>query len=47
MKSKNERLNRKYPYMDPLPVYSWWDLIGGVVVMISVGLLAWWVLANV
>jgi len=35
--TKNELNDReRFPYLDPLPVYSWWKLAGGVLLMLGV-----------
>ncbi len=26
----------RYPYLDPLPKYDWWELAGGVLLMLGV-----------
>ena len=37
----NELKNMKFPYLDPLPKYSWWDVAGGVMVLVAVGMIAY------
>jgi len=39
--TKNELANRRHPYLDPLPVYSWWDVAGGAVLLLGVVALAY------
>ena len=42
--TKNELRNRRYPYLDPQPEYSWWQVAGGVVLLLGLGVLAYVVL---
>jgi len=42
--TKNELRNRRHPYLDPLPKYNWWDIAGGVMLLLGVGALGYMVL---
>lgn len=38
-KELNDR--ERYPYLDPIPTYCWWDLAGGVILIIGMAALAY------
>lgn len=36
--------NNPYPYLDPPRKYSWWNLLGGVIMLLGVGACFWIIL---